>query len=73
MPGAGAAGLFPHASSGGGVWEAALPYASARGAPTPPQGIPAIGRDPDGDDDDGGSLGHSTKLLEEQGSKGWIV
>jgi hypothetical protein len=33
--------------------------------PTPPQGIPAVGGDPDGDDDDGGSLSHNTKLLEE--------
>jgi hypothetical protein len=33
MLGAGAAGLFPLATIGGGVWEAALPCASARGAP----------------------------------------
>jgi hypothetical protein len=32
-PGPGAAGLFPLASAGGGVWEAALPYTLARDAP----------------------------------------
>jgi hypothetical protein len=74
MPGAGATGLFPLVSSGGGVCEAALPCASARGAHAPPHGIPATGGDPDGDDDDdGGSSGHSTELFEEQGPKRWIV
>jgi hypothetical protein len=32
MPGVGAAGLFPLASVGGGVWEVALPCALARDA-----------------------------------------
>jgi hypothetical protein len=35
--------------------------------PASPQGIPAAGRDPDGDDDNaGGSLSHNTELSEEQ-------
>jgi hypothetical protein len=33
MPGAGAVGPFPLALAGGGVWEAAFPYTSARDAP----------------------------------------
>jgi hypothetical protein len=44
--------------------------------PTPPQGIPAAGGDPDrdgDDDDDGGSLSYGTELSEEPEPKGWIV
>jgi hypothetical protein len=43
--------------------------------PTPPQGIPTARGDPNRDrgDDVGGSLSHSTKLLEEQESEGWIT
>jgi hypothetical protein len=44
--------------------------------PTPPQGIPATGGDPDenGDDDDaGGSLSHDTELSEEPELEGWIA
>jgi hypothetical protein len=33
--------------------------------PTHPQGIPAVGGDPDEDDDDGGSSSYITELLEE--------
>jgi hypothetical protein len=34
--------------------------------PAPPQGIPATGGDPDGDDNDtGGSSSHGTKITEE--------
>jgi hypothetical protein len=75
-PGAEAEGLFPLTSAGGGVWEAAFPYTSARDAPAPLQGIPAAGGDPDGDGDDddaGGSLGHSMELSEEQEKEGWIA
>jgi hypothetical protein len=76
MPGAGAPGLFPLASVGGGVWEIAFPCTSARDAPTPPQGIPTAGGDPDGDGDDdatGGSSSHSTELSKEQEPEGWIA
>jgi hypothetical protein len=43
--------------------------------PAPPQGIPAVGGDPDGDDDDAacGSSSHSTELSEEQEPEGWIA
>jgi hypothetical protein len=40
--------------------------------PAPPQGIPAAGGDPDGDDD-GGSLIHNMELSEEQNLEGWIA
>jgi hypothetical protein len=67
----GAGGLFPLASAGGGVWEAAFPCTSARDAPAPPQGIPAAGGNPDEDNDDtGGSSSHNTELLEEQEPEG---
>jgi hypothetical protein len=42
-------------------------------APTPPQGIPTAGGDPNGDGDDtdaGGSSSHSTELSEEPESEG---
>jgi hypothetical protein len=42
----------------------------------PPQGIPAVGGDPDGDGDDddaGGSSSHDTELSEELEPKGWIA
>jgi hypothetical protein len=44
--------------------------------PSPPQGIPAAGGDPerDGDDnDDSGSSSHNTELLEEKEPEGWIA
>jgi hypothetical protein len=44
--------------------------------PTPPQGISAAGRDPDGDGDDYdavGSLSHGTELSEEPEPEGWIA
>jgi hypothetical protein len=44
--------------------------------PAPPQGIPAAGRDPDGDGDDnnaGGSSSHGTELSEEPEPEGWIA
>jgi hypothetical protein len=47
--------------------------------PTPPQGIPTAGGDPNGDrdrdDDDGGSSSHNTELSEEQEQEpeGWIT
>jgi hypothetical protein len=44
--------------------------------PTPPQGIPTAGGDPDGDGDDndaGGSLSPSTERSEEPEPKGWIT
>jgi hypothetical protein len=41
--------------------------------PTPPQGIPAPGGDPDGDDDVGGSSSHIIELSEEQEPKGRIA
>jgi hypothetical protein len=43
--------------------------------PTPTQGIPAAGGDPDwdGDDDDGGSSSHNKELSEEQEPEGWIA
>ena len=42
--------------------------------PAPLQGIPAAGRDPDGDDDDvGGSSSHSTERSEEPEPEGWIA
>jgi hypothetical protein len=41
--------------------------------PTPPQGIPAPGGDPDGYSDDDGSSSHITELLEEQEPEGWIA
>jgi hypothetical protein len=40
MLGAGAAGLFPLALVGGGVWEAAFPCTSARDAPCTTTGHP---------------------------------
>jgi hypothetical protein len=40
MPGAGAVGLFPLASAGGGVWETAFLYTSARDAPCTTTGHP---------------------------------
>jgi hypothetical protein len=40
----------------------------------PPQGIPAAGEDPDGDDDDaGGSSSHGTERSEEPEPEGWIA
>jgi hypothetical protein len=50
--GVGAAGLFPLASVGGGVWEAAIPAPQLEMPPVPPQGMPAARGDPDGDGDD---------------------
>jgi hypothetical protein len=44
--------------------------------PAPPQGIPAAGGDPDGnedDDDAGSSLSHDPKRSEEPEPKGWIA
>jgi hypothetical protein len=44
--------------------------------PTPPQGIPAAGGDPDGDGDDGdagGSSSHGMELSEEPEPEGWIA
>jgi hypothetical protein len=42
--------------------------------PAPPQGIPAAGGDPDGDDNDaGGSSSHDTELSEEPEPEGWIA
>jgi hypothetical protein len=44
--------------------------------PAPPQGIPAVGGDPDGDgdnDDAGGSSSHDTELSEEPEPEGWIA
>jgi hypothetical protein len=42
--------------------------------PTPPQGIPIDGGDPDGDGDDaGGSSSHGTELSEEPEPDGWIA
>jgi hypothetical protein len=44
--------------------------------PTPPQGIPTAGRDPDRDRDDddvGGSSSHDTELSEEPELEGWIA
>jgi hypothetical protein len=43
--------------------------------PPAPQGIPAAGGDPDGDDDNdaGGSSSHNMELSEEQESEGWIA
>jgi hypothetical protein len=44
--------------------------------PAPPQGIPAAGRDPDGDgygDDAGGSLSHGTECSKEPEPEGWIA
>jgi hypothetical protein len=43
--------------------------------PAPPQGIPATGGHPDGDNDNdvGGSLSHSMELSEEQEHEGWIA
>jgi hypothetical protein len=43
--------------------------------PAPPQGIPAAGGDPNGDDDGdvGGSLSHNMELSEEQEPEGWIA
>jgi hypothetical protein len=40
--------------------------------PTPPQGTPAIGRDPDRDDD-GGSSSHRMEPSEEQESERWVT
>jgi hypothetical protein len=42
----------------------------------PPQGILAVGGDPDGDEDDdnvGGNSSHNMELLEEQEPEGWIA
>jgi hypothetical protein len=44
--------------------------------PAPPQGIPAIGGDPDGDRDDddaGGTTSHDMELSEELETEGWIA
>jgi hypothetical protein len=43
--------------------------------PAPPQGIPAAGGDPNGDDTDdaGGSSSHNMEISEEQEPEGWIV
>jgi hypothetical protein len=44
--------------------------------PAPPLGIPAIGGDPDGDEDDdntGGNSSHDTELSEEPEPEGWIA
>jgi hypothetical protein len=45
--------------------------------PTPPQGIPAAGEDPEGDRDDdddvGDSSSHNTELSKEQELEGWIA
>jgi hypothetical protein len=41
--------------------------------PAPPQGTLATGGDPDGDDNDGGSLSHNIELSEEQEPEGWIA
>jgi hypothetical protein len=41
--------------------------------PAPPQGIPAAGGDPDGDDDAGGSSSHGTERSEEPEPEGWIM
>src|SRR5688572_9433815 len=44
--------------------------------PAPPQGIPAVGGDPDGDGDDddaGGSSSHSTERSEDPELEGWIA
>jgi hypothetical protein len=38
--------------------------------PALPQGIPTAGGDPDGDDDNDGSLSHNMELLEEQEPEG---
>jgi hypothetical protein len=50
-------------------------HLSQRCPPTPTQGIPAAGGDPDrdGDDDDGGSSSHNKELSEEQEPEGWIA
>jgi hypothetical protein len=40
--------------------------------PTPPRGTLAARGDPD-EDDDGGSLSHSTKSSEELEPKGWVA
>jgi hypothetical protein len=41
--------------------------------PAPPQGTAKAGGDTDGDDDDGGSSGHSMELSEEPEPKEWIT
>jgi hypothetical protein len=43
--------------------------------PAPPQGIPAAGGDPDGDDDNdaGGSSSHGTQRSDEPEPEGWIA
>jgi hypothetical protein len=44
--------------------------------PAPPQGVPATGGDPDGDEDDddaGGSSSHDTEFSEEAEPEGWIA
>jgi hypothetical protein len=52
------------------------PALQPRMPPTPPQGIPVAGGDPDRDRDDdntGGSLSHGTELSEEPEPDGWIA
>jgi hypothetical protein len=39
----------------------------------PPQGTPAVGGDPDGNDDDSGSSSHNMELSEEQEPEGWVT
>jgi hypothetical protein len=68
----GAVGFFFPATAGGGVCEASLPCAPLDVPPTPPQGVPTAGGDPD-EDDDGGSSSHSTALSDEQEPEGWIT
>jgi hypothetical protein len=41
--------------------------------PAPPQGIPAAGGDPDGNDDTTGSSSHGTERSEEPEPEGWIA
>jgi hypothetical protein len=51
-------------------------HLSQRCHPAPPQGIPAVGGDPDGDgedDDVGGSSSHDTERSEEQEPERWIA
>jgi hypothetical protein len=56
--------------------ETTFPYTSTRDAPASPQGISAVGGDPDGDGDDndtGGSSSHNTELSEDKELEGWIA
>jgi hypothetical protein len=41
--------------------------------PAQPQGTPAARGDPNGVDDDAGSLSHNTELSDEQEPEGWIT